>query len=134
MTPRIPQTIQIWHALLKQQNVKGLDDLLADDVIFYSPVVFAPQHGKSITKLYLAAAFHVLAGDKFRYVREIYGDRDAVLEFETEIDGIVINGIDLIKWNDDYQIVEFKVMVRPLKAVNKIHQGMAAMLAQMEKK
>lgn len=85
-----------------------------------------------ITTLYLTAAAHVLGGEGFRYVREVYGERDAVLEFETELDGLYLNGVDLIRWNDDNQIVDFKVMVRPLKAVNKIHQMMGAMLAQMK--
>ena len=87
-----------------------------------------PQRGKALTAAYLGAAFHVFFNPNFRYVREIVGPIDAVLEFETEIDGVLVNGVDLIKWNDDGRIVEFKVMLRPLKAVNVIHQRMAAML------
>ncbi len=120
--------IAIWHQLVKEHNVQGLDALLAENAIFYSPVVNTPQVGKSITKKYLSAALHVLVNDSFQYVRELRGDRDAILEFELELDGIAINGVDMIKWNEDGKITEFKVMLRPLKAVTLIHQKMAAML------
>jgi hypothetical protein len=121
--------IQLWHKVAKERDVKGLGELLADEAVFYSPVVHTPQRGKAITQKYLAAAFQVLFNESFRYVRELAGDRDAVLEFEVVIDGINVNGVDLIKWNEAGKIIEFKVMLRPLKAVNLIHQKMAAMLA-----
>jgi len=117
-----------WHELLKTRNAKGLDAILADNAVFHSPVVHSPQVGKAITAQYLSAAFHVFGNDSFRYVREVSGPRDAVLEFQVEIDGIGVNGVDMLKWNDQGNIVEFKVMIRPLKAINLIHQKMAAML------
>jgi hypothetical protein len=120
--------IAIWHRLVKERDVQGLDELLAADAVFYSPVVHTPQVGKAITKKYLTAAFHVFFNESFRYVRELGDKRDAVLEFELELDGITINGVDMIRWNDAGKITEFKVMLRPLKAVNLIHQKMAAML------
>lgn len=120
--------IPAWHQLLEKRNPNALDTLLADDVVFLSPVVHTPQLGKAICKIYLTGAMFVLGNDKFRYVREIHGPRDAMLEFETEIDGILINGVDIIKWNDAGQIIEFKVMLRPLKAVNLVHQKMGEML------
>jgi SnoaL-like domain len=120
--------VALWHQLAKTRDVRGLDALLADEAIFYSPVVHTPQVGKAITTKYLAAAFHVFFNESFRYVRELKSDRDAVLEFELELEGIKINGVDLLKWNDEGKIVEFKVMLRPLKAVNLIHQKMGAAL------
>lgn len=120
--------LETWHNIVRTRDASGLDKLLADDVVFYSPVVHTPQVGKAITTMYLTAAVHVFGNESFKYVREIVGERDAVLEFETEIDGIVINGVDMIKWNEDGQITEFKVMIRPLKAVNLIHQKMGEML------
>lgn len=120
--------IEGWHNIVRTRDASGLDELLADDVVFYSPVVHAPQLGKAITSMYLAAAVRVFGNETFRYVREVVGESDAVLEFETEIDGIVVNGVDMIKWNSDGQITEFKVMVRPLKGINIIHEKMAAML------
>lgn len=123
-----------WHEIVQTRNADRLDGLLADDVVFYSPVVHTPQVGKKITAMYLAAAIQVFGNDNFRYVRELIGENDAVLEFETEIDGITINGVDMIKWNADDKIVEFKVMLRPLKAVNLIHEKMAAMLAASSKR
>ncbi|MFM2187323.1 MAG: nuclear transport factor 2 family protein [Burkholderiaceae bacterium] len=124
--------IATWHHLVQTRNPRGLDDLLADEVVFISPVVNTPQRGKAITQLYLSAAFTVFFGPGFRYVREIVGARDAMLEFETEMEGIRINGVDIIQWNDEGRIVEFKVMLRPLKAVQLIHERMAAMLAAMK--
>ena len=121
-------TIESWHNIVRTRDASGLGELLADDVIFYSPVVHTPQVGKAITAIYLSAAVHVFGNDSFRYVREIIGENDAVLEFETEIDGITINGVDMIKWNENGQITEFKVMIRPLRAVNLIHQKMGEML------
>jgi hypothetical protein len=121
-----------WHELAGSRDAAGLDDLLADDVVFHSPVVHTPQRGKQITHRYLAAAFQVLSNPGFRYVREVAGEHDAVLEFMVEIDGISVNGVDMIKWNEEGRIVEFKVMLRPLKAVAVIHQKMAEMLAKQQ--
>jgi len=96
--------------------------------VFFSPVVHTPQRGRAVTTQYLSAAFRVFFNETFHYVRELVHGHDAVLEFLVEIDGIVVNGVDMIKWNDDGRIVEFKVMLRPLKAINLIHQKMGEML------
>lgn len=121
-------TIERWHQLVQQRNAAGLDALLADDVVFHSPVVYRPQVGKTITTRYLAAAFHVFMNETFRYAREVSGANFAVLEFQVTIDGIDVNGVDIIAWNAEHRIVDFKVMIRPLKAVTLIQQKMAAML------
>lgn len=126
--------LEIWHRMVRTQDSSGLDALLADDAVFYSPVVHTPQRGARLTAWYLTAAFKVFFNPGFRYVREIVGPTDAMLEFETEVDGILVNGVDLIKWNADGRIVEFKVMLRPLKAINVIHQRMAAMLQSIQGK
>jgi hypothetical protein len=120
--------LALWHRIVWDRDPAGLDALLADDVVFFSPVVHAPQVGKALTAMYLAAALQVFGNPTFRYVREIVGDHDAMLEFETELDGIVVNGVDILKWNDAGRVVEFKVMLRPLKAINLIHEKMGAML------
>jgi hypothetical protein len=117
-----------WHNIVRDRDARGLADLLAADVVFHSPVLHTPQVGKAITTKYLTAALHVFFNDTFRYVREVIGEHDAVLEFETEIDGIIVNGVDMIKWNSEGKITEFKVMIRPLKAINLIHQKMGEML------
>jgi hypothetical protein len=124
-----PNPISKWHNIVRTRDASGLDELLAEAVVFYSPVVHTPQIGKAITTRYLAAAVKVLGNESFRYIREIVGDTDAVLEFETEIEGILINGVDIMRWNDDGKIIEFKVMIRPLKAINLIHQKMSEMLS-----
>jgi hypothetical protein len=120
--------IETWHRMVKQHDARGLEALIAEDAVFYSPVVHTPQVGKAITLKYLEAAFRVFFNDSFRYVRDLRQDRDAVLEFEVVLDGLSVNGVDMIKWNEAGRITEFKVMLRPLKAVNLIHQKMAAML------
>ena len=120
--------LETWHRLVRTHDPSGLDALLAEDAVFYSPVVHTPQRGRTLASRYLSAAFQVFFNPTFRYVREIVGPTDAMLEFETEIEGITVNGVDLIRWNDAGQIVDFKVMIRPLKAINLIHQRMAAML------
>jgi hypothetical protein len=121
--------LSVWHELVRSRDPRGLDALLADEVVFHSPVVHTPQHGKAITQAYLGAALQVFINDSFHYVREVVGPQDAVLEFEVDIDGIRVNGVDMLRWNDAGQLTEFKVMLRPLKAVNLIHQKMGAMLA-----
>lgn len=125
-----PKAIEAWRNIVRTRDASGLSDLLADDVVFYSPVVHTPQVGKAITTMYLSAAVQVFGNESFRYIREIVGKSDAVLEFETEIDGITVNGVDMIRWNETGQIIEFKVMIRPLKAINLIHEKMSAMLAK----
>jgi hypothetical protein len=121
-------TMATWHRLVETHDAAGLDALLADEAVFHSPVVHKPQVGRAITRKYLAAAFQVFFNESFRYVRELRGERDAVLEFAVELDGIAVNGVDMIKWDDEGRITEFKVMLRPLKAVNLIHEKMGAML------
>jgi hypothetical protein len=125
--------IEMWHQLVENRDTRGLDALLADEAVFYSPVVHTPQVGKAITKKYLVAAFDVFFNESFRYVRELRGDLDAILEFEVNLDGITVNGVDMIKWNEAGKITEFKVMLRPLKAVNLIHQKMADTLQAGQK-
>jgi len=124
----IQNTVQEWHKIVESTDAAGLDRILAEDVVFHSPVVHTPQAGKPTTMLYLSAAFQVLNNDTFAYVREVVAGNDAVLEFTTEIDGIVVNGVDMIRWGDDGRIVDFKVMIRPLKGFQLVHQKMAEML------
>jgi hypothetical protein len=124
-------TIEAWHRLVEARDAAGLDDILAADVVFHSPVVHSPQQGKQLTKMYLGAAIMVLGNSEFEYVREVVGESDAVLEFTTELNGIHVNGVDMIHWNADGKIDDFKVMIRPLKAVNLLHGLMKQMLGQM---
>jgi len=127
-----PVALQVWHRLVETHDLSLLDDLLADQVVFHSPVVHTPQVGKAIVTLYLSGAMQVLNNETFKYVRELVSDNEALLEFELQIDGTYMNGVDLIRWNDDGKIVDFKVMIRPLKAVNLIHQKMGEMLARLK--
>jgi len=120
--------LEKWYEYVKDHDPKALWNLLAPDAVFESPVVHTPQRGREITHKYLVGALHVLGGEGFRYLGEWRNANGAVLEFEREIDGVRINGVDIIEWNDDGQITRFKVMVRPLKGMNLLHQMMAAQL------
>ena len=128
----IPPVIERWHAIVEARNTQGLDELLSDDVIFQSPVVHAPQVGREITRKYLQAAMRVLNNGTFSYLGAWYGETSAVLEFQCTCDGIVINGVDMIEWNTAGRISSFKVMVRPLKAINALHQMMGKILQRDE--
>ena len=120
--------LESWHRIVVAQNPRGLDALLADDVVFHSPIVHTPQRGKATATRYLDAALHVFFNPSFRVVRKLIGEADAIMEFESEVDGVIINAVDLIKWNRANQIIEFKVMVRPLKAINVVQQKMSERL------
>lgn len=120
-----------WHVFLESGDLSKLDELLAPEVVFHSPIVHTPQRGKALATMYLTGAFQLLRPAKFKYVREVVAGDDAMLEFTAEIDGIVINGVDMIHWNAAGQIDDFKVMIRPLKAVNLLHAQMARMLEQL---
>lgn len=120
--------IDDWHRVVRERDAAGLDALLADFVVFHSPVMYTPQTGRTRTRTYLIAAMQVLGNETFHYVREFVGERDAVLEFVCEVDGVQVNGVDLIAWNEEGRISEFKVMLRPLKAVHVVQQHMADLL------
>jgi len=121
-----------WYEFMKSHDHAGLWDLLHPDAVFESPVVHTPQRGRDITFKYLASAEKVLGGPGFTYLNEWRGPNGAVLEFENEIDGIKINGVDIITFADDGRITHFKVMVRPLKAVNLLHRLMGEQLAKSQ--
>ena len=128
----IGNTVAAWHKLLETKDTAGLDDILADNVVFHSPIVHTPQEGKPITKLYLTAALYVFNNGSFKYLRKIISGNNAVLEFTTVIDGITVNGVDMITWGADGRITDFKVMIRPLKAINLIHKMMGEMLQKIK--
>ena len=138
----IEAVVERWHQYLRGELPGGLDGLLAEDVVFYSPIVYTPQRGKTITKLYLEAAAATLAGEAptpgqgsssggFRYTKQVMSGDTAVLEFETTVEGKYVNGVDIIRCDDAGRIVEFRVMVRPLQAVDVVHGQMRAMLESM---
>ena len=139
----IDEVIKQWHAHMRGELANGLDVLLDDDVVFYSPIVYTPQVGKEITKLYLQAAGQTLPGEnsspqntndslkRFRYTKEVLAGNTAVLEFETTVEGKYVNGVDIITCNDAGKIVEFRVMIRPLQAINLVHKQMGEMLERL---
>lgn len=123
--------IAAWHDYMHGgSDPEKLKAMLADDAVFHSPVVHTPQEGKAKVFAYLHAASHVLGNDSFHYVREIVDGDTAVLEFALVLDGIQVNGVDMVRWNADGKIEDFKVMVRPLKAINKVWEKMGEMLAR----
>jgi hypothetical protein len=143
----IEHVIEKWHDYLQSREPDRLDELLDDDVVFYSPIVFTPQRGKAVTALYLSAAAQTFPGDpsdgatgsgsegparsSFRYTKTVVAGDTAVLEFETTIQSKYVNGVDIIRCNPEGRIIEFRVMIRPLQAVELVHRQMAAMLERM---
>lgn len=121
--------IDHWHRLMEARDPAQLHDLIADDCIFQSPAVHTPQRGKAITIKYLTAAQAVLGTPSFRYVEEWIGETSAVLEFELDLDGIHVNGVDIIHWNTDDKITGFRVMMRPVKGLQAVMPAMAAVLS-----
>ena len=117
-----------WHEVVKNRDYNLLDSILADDIIFYSPVVYTPQKGKQLALQYLMAASEVFNSSTFKYDKEVIGNSNASLEFSLTLDSTDINGIDLISWNKNGKITEFKVFIRPLQGVNMIHKLMQGML------
>ncbi len=123
-----PPVIQRWMDIIDNGRTDELDALLADEAVFYSPAVFRPQEGRAKTLAYLTAAAKLFGDSDFHYVGQWYAERSAVLEFVADIDGIHVNGVDMIHWNDDEKIVEVKVMLRPLKALQTVVPQMAQLL------
>jgi hypothetical protein len=121
-------TLDTWHRIVRTGDAAALPALIAEDAVFFSPVVHSPRRGRDLMVMYLGAALEVVRNPSFRYVREIVGERDAMLEFETVLDDVQVNGVDIITWNDAGQITEFKVMLRPLKGIDAVHRKMAEML------
>ena len=140
----IEQVIERWHEHLRGRLDGGLDELLSDDVVFYSPIVYTPQVGKEVTKLYLTAAGQTLPGDRpegapvgdgkggFHYTKQVLAGDTAVLEFETTVEGKYVNGVDIFRCNDAGRIVEIRVMIRPLQAINLVHAQMGKALDAMK--
>jgi hypothetical protein len=125
-----PPVIARWTSIIENGRTDELDALIAEDAVFFSPAVFTPQEGRQKTLMYLKAAVKVFGTNDFRYVERWFKDQSAILEFAATIDGIYVNGIDMIHWNDQEQIVSFKVMLRPLKALQAIIPAMAELLQQ----
>ena len=120
-----------WNQAIKTRDLNILNDILAEEVVFYSPVIWSAQRGKPLTKMYLSAAFHVLATEDFKYDKQIIDGNHACLEFSTKLGDTIINGVDIITSNDEGQIIEFKVMVRPLSAMMALKDKMLEMLQNM---
>ncbi|MCA0978925.1 nuclear transport factor 2 family protein [Qipengyuania flava] len=121
--------LEQWHLTMQAGNqAEDLMKLVHADAVFHSPVVHSPQKGRDLVVRYLAAAGQTLGNDSFTYIRELVDGEHSMLEFTTEMDGVHVNGIDLIQFDGDGKIVDFKVMIRPLKAVNKVWEMMAAQL------
>ena len=123
-----PHAIESWHKVMVSGDVSALPELLHDDAVFHSPVVHTPQMGKAKVMMYLSAAATVFDDTQFIYTREIIGQDHAMLEFTSVVEGIEINGVDIITWDENGKITDFKVMVRPVKAVNKLWEKMGEML------
>ena len=120
--------LETWHQFIKNRDLSLLDNFLAEDVVLYSPVVWTPIEGKFFVKMYLMAAEQIIANEHFEYAQEITNEDSAILEFKTEIDGITVEGVDMDSFNEEGKLKSIKVMVRPLRAMNIVHQKMGEFL------
>lgn len=124
--------LDTWHKFVNERNIHKLNSFISDDVTLFSPVVFKPIKGKFMVTMYLQAAAEIIANDNFKYVREVVDKQNAILEFETEINGLSVNGVDMLQFTKDGKLKEIKVMIRPLKGVNVVHQKMAEYLEKIK--
>ena len=125
----VPPVIERWLSVIESGQTAPLEDMLAEEAVFYSPAVFTPQRGRALTAAYLRAAEQMFSGTGFHYVNKWFDTHSAVLEFAAEIDGLTVEGIDMIHWNNEGKITSFKVMIRPFKALQGVIGKMAELLA-----
>jgi hypothetical protein len=121
-----PSPIAVWHEAVASRDLTRFEELLTDDAVFLSPALHKPQVGRALVSMYLRGALLVLGNESFRYVDEWLSPRSAVLEFEARVDGLELNGVDIVRWNDDHRVTHFKVMIRP-------YTGLTALMAAMAK-
>ncbi len=125
--------LALWHQFVSNRDTSRLGDLIADDAVLHSPVVWTPQKGKKIVSIYLIAAASIIANDHFKYVREVSNNEHSILEFTTVIDGVTVEGVDMLTFDSEGKLKDIKVMVRPLKAIQVVHQKMGEFLEHMKK-
>ncbi len=127
--------IEQWHQVVRSRDLSALPELVAENAVLYSPVIHRQIAGKKMVQMYLTAAFHTFLNDTFTYITEAHAQPETgqkvVLEFTTQINGIFVNGIDMITFDSEGKIIEFKVMVRPFKALNLINEHMMASLEKL---
>lgn len=123
-----PKPLAVWHECVAKNDLSAFLELVAEDAVFQSPAIHTPQVGKAKVAMYLQGALMVLNKPGFRYVEEWVNPRSAVLEFEGTVDGMAINGVDLIRWNDEGHVTGFKVMVRPFKGLTALMEAMKKLL------
>lgn len=131
LSPAASATLARWHEHVERGDPAALPTILAEDCVFLSPVVHTPQLGRDISALYLTGAMHVF-GNSFRYTKEVISTPYAILEFESTVDEVLINGVDIITFNNEGLISEFRVMVRPLKGMQMLHAKMGEMLEALK--
>ena len=124
--------LDTWHKFIAHKDYQNLNDFIDDNAVLYSPIVFKPIEGSFMVGMYLMAAAEIIGNSSFKYVREVCDDENAILEFETEINGIIVEGVDMIRFTKEGKLKEIKVMIRPLKAVNIVHQKMGEYLEKMK--
>lgn len=124
-----PPVVERWLQVIEDGQTAQLDDMLAEDAVFYSPAVFTPQRGRATVLAYLHAAEQMFSATNFHYVQKWYGENSAVLHFAADVDGLSLEGIDMIQWNDAGKITSIKVMIRPFKALQGVIVKMAELLA-----
>lgn len=121
--------LERWHDVVASRDAAQLPGMIAPDAIFRSPAVHTPQEGRDLVVAYLSAALVVL-GPELTYSDTWQRENDAVLKFTTVVDGLQVEGIDMITWDGDGMITEFTVMVRPFKALQALIGAMGRELTK----
>ncbi len=111
-----------WHQVVFEGKLDLLDQMLADDVVFHTPLYLKPRKGRQVTRFILATVIEIF--ENFTYHREIIDGDSWMLEFSADIGGISLKGIDLIRWNEAGQIIDFEVYIRPLNGVQALGDAM----------
>ncbi|WP_109301958.1 nuclear transport factor 2 family protein [Aquimarina sp. AU474] len=126
--------LALWHQFVDHRDFSKLDQLIADEAVLHSPVVWTPQKGKNIVSIYLVAAGNIIANEHFKYVREVTNEEHSILEFTTKIDDVTVEGVDMLTFDEEGKLKDIKVMIRPLKGIQKVHQKMGEFLEGMKKR
>jgi SnoaL-like domain len=123
--PKALITLTRWHAMVKARDFTLLEELMAAQAVFRSPLAFSPYQGPQTVSRILNAALDTFSD--FHYEREFCADPlNLALEFRARVDERQVKGIDLIRFDAEGQILEFEVMVRPMSGLAKLGEHMAA--------
>jgi len=123
---------QRWRDLFAMENMPPVRDMLAEDIQMHSPAMHQVQRGPDLIADYITAAHEIFTRWDLDYVRAFQNGNEICMEFEGEIEGVTLNGVDIIRWNADDKIDDFKIMIRPASGLKKLGEVMVKILAEVQ--